>query len=69
MRPTELTRLFRLANRVLVFMVSILLIGAVLLRNHEDALHVFGLAWFFLNFVILFILDERYYRRRHESDQ
>jgi len=68
MRTTELTRLFRLANAVLAFMAPILLIGAILLRNNEDALHVFGLAWFFLNFAILLALDERY-RRRHEHDQ
>jgi hypothetical protein len=69
MRANELTRLFRLVNRVLVASTPIFVIVVILLRNANEAvLQGLGLAWFFLNFAILFALDQRY-RRRHGIDQ
>jgi hypothetical protein len=69
MNPQELTRSFRLANRVLAVSMPIFVIAVILLRNANEAvLQTMGLAWFFLNIAIVYALDERY-RRRHGSDQ
>lgn len=69
MQANELTRLFRLANRVIAISAPIFVIVVILLRNANEAvLQALGLAWFFLVMAILLVLDERY-RRRHESDQ
>ncbi len=68
MNTHELTRSFRLANRILAVSTPIFVIVVILLRNADEAvLQALGLAWFFLNLAALHILDERY-RRRHESD-
>ncbi len=69
MRDHELTRLFRLANRVLLISTPCFVVVVILLRKADEAvLQALGLAWFFLNLAILLALDERY-RRRHEGDQ
>jgi preprotein translocase subunit SecG len=69
MKTSELTRSFRLANRVLAISTPIFVIVVILLRNANEAvLQTLALAWFFLNLAILLALDERY-RRRHEGDQ
>lgn len=69
MNERELTRSFRLANRILVVSTPLFVIVVILLRNANEAvLQTLGLAWFFLNLAILYVLDERY-RRRHGHDQ
>lgn len=69
MKEKELTRSFRLVNRILAISTPLFAIVVILLRNANEAiLQALGLAWFFLNLAILFVLDERY-RRRHERDQ
>jgi hypothetical protein len=69
MNAHELTRSFRLANRVLMISTPIFVIVVILFRNANEAvLQTMGLMWFFLNLAIFYVLDERY-RRRHGSDQ
>ncbi len=69
MDSQELTRSFRLANRVLAVSTPIFVVVVILLRNANEAvLQALGLAWFFLTIAIVLALDERY-RRRHGSDQ
>ena len=69
MNAQELTRSFRLANRVLAISTPIFVIVVILLRNANEAvLQTLGLAWFFLNIAIFLALDDRY-RRRHGSSQ
>lgn len=69
MNPRELTRSFRLANRVLAVSMPIFVIVVILLRDANEALlQGLALAWFLLTLLILLVLDERY-RRRHERGQ
>lgn len=69
MRTSELTRSFRLVNRILGVSAPIFLVVAILLRDANEAvLQMLGLAWLLLTFAVFLLLDERY-RRRHERDQ